>query len=275
MHFGGVNAYYNNARFYDYQLGRFLQPDPIGFGGGMNMYGYVGGDPVNSTDPSGTCADIVLAHGGDCAESTARAWVAKQAAKGVNFADPKALVQDIVKLLRGELEFEQLAGNQIGREYWSDGVAAQGLGNRCPGQYNCDDYASSAYRHELAELFRNDIFGGAFEYSAAMSRLTRDEWGFTGKGNGTNFQLVGGYIHGGTNAIDARIIALRAAMGADIFFHIHPNTGPRDAPGLSHGISSIFGGGDLGVAYRNSMLVGAYAFKTGKAYWMDRRGLKP
>jgi hypothetical protein len=57
MHFGGVNAYYNNARFYDYKLGRFLQPDPIGYGGGVNMYAYVKGDPVNSTDPSGLCKD--------------------------------------------------------------------------------------------------------------------------------------------------------------------------------------------------------------------------
>jgi uncharacterized protein RhaS with RHS repeats len=34
-------------------LGRLLQPDPIRYGDGMNMYGYAGGDPVNATDPSG------------------------------------------------------------------------------------------------------------------------------------------------------------------------------------------------------------------------------
>ena len=41
------------ARVYDPTLGRFLQPDRIGYGDGMNMYAYVGGDPLNHTDPSG------------------------------------------------------------------------------------------------------------------------------------------------------------------------------------------------------------------------------
>ena len=50
---GDGNLLYSRARIYDSRLGRFLQPDPIGFGGGINLYAYVEGDPVNFTDPLG------------------------------------------------------------------------------------------------------------------------------------------------------------------------------------------------------------------------------
>jgi len=36
-------------------VGPFTQPDPIGLAGGLNLYGYAGGDPVNSSDPFGLC----------------------------------------------------------------------------------------------------------------------------------------------------------------------------------------------------------------------------
>ena len=45
--------YYYRARHYDPQYGRFIQPDPIGFKGGINFYAYVQNDPVNRIDPEG------------------------------------------------------------------------------------------------------------------------------------------------------------------------------------------------------------------------------
>jgi RHS repeat-associated protein len=40
-------------RAYDPQLGRWLSCDPLGEKGGMNLYGYVLGNPVNFRDPNG------------------------------------------------------------------------------------------------------------------------------------------------------------------------------------------------------------------------------
>ena len=55
-----AGLYHYKARAYAPSLGRFLQSDPILHAGGMNLYAYVGGDPVNARDPSGLCPPCLL-----------------------------------------------------------------------------------------------------------------------------------------------------------------------------------------------------------------------
>ena len=52
-----LGLYYYRARWYDPELGTFLQPDPIGSLDYVNLYAYVGLEPGNATDPTGlyTC----------------------------------------------------------------------------------------------------------------------------------------------------------------------------------------------------------------------------
>lgn len=49
----GTGTLYRRNRYYDPTSGRFTQEDPIGLAGGLNLYGYGDGDPVNNSDPFG------------------------------------------------------------------------------------------------------------------------------------------------------------------------------------------------------------------------------
>jgi RHS repeat-associated protein len=44
---------YRRNRYYDPVSGQFTQSDRIGIAGGLNLYGYANGDPINFTDPFG------------------------------------------------------------------------------------------------------------------------------------------------------------------------------------------------------------------------------
>ncbi|MCE5324303.1 hypothetical protein LLG46_13460 [bacterium] len=67
--YGAQYGYYTDSetglqllshRYYDPAEGRFLTRDPIGYEGGMNLYGYVENNPVNAIDPSGLCGETSL-----------------------------------------------------------------------------------------------------------------------------------------------------------------------------------------------------------------------
>jgi RHS repeat-associated protein len=59
---------YLRNRYYDPSTGRFLTPDPLGsLGSGINLYAYVGNNPIIGTDPSGYCFDPDAGGTGFCA----------------------------------------------------------------------------------------------------------------------------------------------------------------------------------------------------------------
>lgn len=65
MQADGASGFFGAAlRDYDPDTGTWLSRDPMGVDGGVNVYAYADGDPVNRTDPSGLCSDIKEWHPG-------------------------------------------------------------------------------------------------------------------------------------------------------------------------------------------------------------------
>ena len=71
-----TELYYVRNRTYNPVLGRWIQRDPIGYAGGVNLYEYVGGRAVVVADPTGTDR---------CSSKETLAWLAIGAAGAAGF----------------------------------------------------------------------------------------------------------------------------------------------------------------------------------------------
>jgi RHS repeat-associated protein len=82
-----TGLYHYTYRDYDPLTGRWLSRDPIAEQGGLNLYGYVGSDPVGRIDPDGRYWQVVIVAGG----LTYLVWKVYNACKSLDDGMNKAM----------------------------------------------------------------------------------------------------------------------------------------------------------------------------------------
>jgi RHS repeat-associated protein len=89
---------YRRNRYYNPATGRFTQEDPIGLAGGLNLYGYADGDPVNLSDPFGLSPCCAI-HPGSITQSISGAIERDPLTITVN--DREAMVDGLIMAATG------------------------------------------------------------------------------------------------------------------------------------------------------------------------------
>ena len=159
-----TGLYYYRARYYDADLGRFLQVDPVGYADQWNLYAYVGNNPLNATDPSGMQSIDMVG-----VEHYLRA-IAIVESDGVSYAEASQSVNRVDQkqypvILGGSLAITGLASGAAG-------VASSGP--LVGGTIAMGEFGGSVGTGDIAEV------GGATRGPSTLSRNTTQ--GILGEG---------------------------------------------------------------------------------------------
>lgn len=241
-------------RFYHPQLGRFLQPDPLGAASfqtlnpqSLNLYSYCGNDPVNRTDPLGLLWCIF----GDCSS---------EGGGGV-------LIGPTVTVIGYEpLQPPNIPDPNSG---WSDAHNAGGREGRIPGRGSGQrgaDRGGGEQRECPPEMVRSiDYWSWDVAFIVAF-HMGMDKFGnvYVGLGLGTpGVSLRGGQLEGSRPATMAELQSFNTAHAVNYSVGWGISGGVTGSPGNRQGIEFGVGTPGIGVSYTYSVdsmqaLVGLY-----------------
>ncbi len=190
----GLSFY--RARYYDPAVGRFTQRDPIGFGGGLNHYAYVSGNPTNLTDPSGTVVHGSIARAVDTYFSSSTSSVPQATPyTGVIDFGYKALPQPST-VSYGFSDPAQSVGNAF-KAGWDNGQMKADAGLAV---------ANSLTNSLQLSYASNNSTGDSFKLAPVVD-YSKNNYGLTASGSVNNVSLGGTVTGIGSNATNGNVTA--------------------------------------------------------------------
>jgi RHS repeat-associated protein len=166
--------YYARERWYDSSLGRWLSPDPIGFQGGLNYYGFVNANPINGVDPSGLKL-VITSDPGSSARDGLIDYLNQRSglnlskdnglitASGTGAGPNKAIAILLQKLIDDDSEVYEIRARNLSIKTCVGGFGGEGLqqidyGDIMKVARVNQGFADGLLGHELTELWRGTKF---------------------------------------------------------------------------------------------------------------------
>jgi RHS repeat-associated protein len=153
---------YLRARYYNPFLCRFLNPDPSGFGGGLNFYAYANGNPVSLSDPTGL----------DASSTPIIDWGVTVQPLPANPADPFGLGEGTAT----ENTFNSPVGSTLENDSPSS-ISFDPNGGNQSVQYPFENFSPNADPNELLMAIGLALgpLGGAIDAGAAGGLIAAEE----------------------------------------------------------------------------------------------------